>query len=127
MGVRPLAIECKTYEVEFPFVRSTYEEWDEGGSAEVPTWKPGFDWEQVDESSADPVADGFGKVLYTVVSVHELPKPYHPRIYFVREWIDPDGKRFGNKKLRIMGIQAFRRRLCAYRVAGRVVEPREVA
>lgn len=116
MSERPIAGE--TYEVECPFVRDTWTEMDADGVAEVPTWRPGVEWKPISPEDYEPVADAFGKVLYTVVSVHELPRPYHPRVYFVREWIDPDGKRFGNKKLRIMGMQAFKRRMAGYRYAG---------
>lgn len=114
----------KTYEVECPYVRTTYDHYDadeDGYSCtKRETWKPGVEFEARgyygDESQA--VADGIGKVLYTVVSVHPLPKPYKARVFFLREWIDPDGKRFGKKLLRIMGIGAFRSRLNGYRFGG---------
>ena len=104
----------RAYEVECPFVRSTYTHFDEDGAEERPSWKPGVDWEMCAPDDSEAVADGIGSVLYTVVSVHQLPKPYAARVFFVREWIDPDGKRFGKRTLRIMGITAFRRRLNGY-------------
>lgn len=107
--------EGRTYEVVCPFVRTTFEEWDEDGVAEVPTWRPGVEFIADGPESARAVADGEGKVLYTVVGVYTPPRPYHPRVFYVREWIDPDGKRFGNKQLRIKGIQSFRGLLTGYR------------
>lgn len=61
--------ECKveageTYEVECPFVRDTYTEFDAEGPAEVPTWKPGVDWEMCAPDDSEAVADGIGKVVY---------------------------------------------------------------
>ena len=112
------ALRMATYAVKCPFVRDTYTQWDEDGAADVPTWRPGVDWEPCAPDEDEAVADGIGQVLYTVIDVHEPPRPYHPRVYFIREWIDPDGKRFGRKNLRIMGIQAFKRRLQGYRFRG---------
>lgn len=111
-------IELGTYHVPYPFVRDTYDHYeaDEGGvsATKRKTWRPGVDYvhEAPDDSSA--VADRIGTMLLTVVSVHPLPKPYTARVFFLREWIDPDGKRFGKKDLRIMGIAAFRRRMNGY-------------
>jgi len=118
----------KTYEVEFPFVRTTFTEFDQDGASEVPTWAPGVQYEMVAPDDSIPVAHGMGKMLLRVVSVHKLPKPYHTRIFFVRQWADPDGKTFGKTNLRILGIQAFRRRLSGYRLDdyGTQVEMRPV-
>ncbi len=111
--------EGKTYEVECPFVRSIYEHWDEDNNlTKVPTWHPGVDWEMSGPDDLQAVADGVGSVTYNVISVHALPKPYHTRIFFVRQWIDPDGKQFGKRKLMIFGIQAFRRRIICYKFGG---------
>lgn len=118
-----LPIEAgKTYDVECPYVRTTYDHYDLDGedysATTRATWKPGIEWEACGPEDSEAVADGIGKVLYTVVSVHHLPKPYTARVFFVREWIDPDGKKFGKRTLRIMGIAAFRRRLNGYRFGG---------
>lgn len=121
--MRPSPIEAgKTYEVECPYVRTTYDHYEHDGEdfscTKRDTWKPGVEWEANGPESDGPFADGVGKVLYTVVSVHELPKPYKARVFFVREWIDPDGKKFGKRTLRIMGIGAFQQRLNGYRFGG---------
>lgn len=116
----------KTYEVPCPFLRSTYEEFDEGGSSQLPTWKPGIEWVTYGDSYfnvSEPSADGLGKVLYTVVDVHKLPRPYPPRVFFTRKWVDPDGKTFGKGALRIMTVEAFRRRLTGYLAQGLADDP----
>lgn len=114
----------RTYEVDYPFVRDTYDhyEQDEDGisATKRPTWRPGVENEMCAPDDAEAVADAIGKMALTVVSVHELPKPYKARVFFTREWVDPDGKRFGKKQLRIMGIAAFRRRLAGYIVEYRM-------
>lgn len=110
--------EGRTYEIECPFVREAYTDYNEGGPFEAQTWRPGVIWEECSPEDVEAVADGLGKVLYTVVRVAELPRPYPARVFFVREWIDPNGKRFGRRCLRIMSIGAFRRRLAGYRFGG---------
>lgn len=112
--------EGKTYEVTCPFVRTMFEGIDEDGPFEAQTWKPGVEFVGFgpEGSPTRAVADGEGKVLYTVVGVYSPPRPYHPRVFYVREFIDPDGKRFGNKQLRIKGIQSFRRWLTGWRYGG---------
>jgi hypothetical protein len=116
--------EGRTYEVPYPFVHGTYEEQDFDGetvsTTTLPTWMPGINSEMVSPDDSEAVADGMGKMLLTVVSVHHLPRPYPTRVFFVREWIDPDGKRFGKKKLHIMTLAAFRRRLSGFWVEFRM-------
>lgn len=107
----------KTYEVECPFVQTTFTEFDADGASEVPTWAPGVDWVMYGDYG-EPVADGVGKVLYEVVSVHELPGRYHARVFYIRQWVDPDGKQFGKRNLRIKGIQSFLQMTQLYRFGG---------
>lgn len=111
----------QSYEVDCPFLRDTYEHFDEGGQSTLHTWRPGIRWETYGDSyfnQSEPVADGVGKVIYTVIDLHKLPRPYPPRVFFTRKWVDPDGKSFGKGALRIMTAEAFRRRLSAYQVDG---------
>jgi hypothetical protein len=108
-------IEGRAYELDYPFVRSTYEGYDEDGPLSTPSWKPGTESFACAPDDCEDVADAVGRVIYTVVSVHRLPKPYASRVFFVREWINPDGKRFGKKQLRILGISAFSSRLNGFR------------
>lgn len=104
----------KTYEVACPFVRDVFDWYDSEGPTQTLTWKPGIVWEH----EGDAIAHGMGKVIYRVVDVHTLPRPYPPRVFFTRKWVSPDGKTFGSGKLRIMTREAFARRLSGYRFAG---------
>lgn len=109
----------QTFEVACPFVRSTYTEFDADGPVTTLTWRPGVEWEITGpEGEADMRAHGMGKVRYTVVSVHKLPRPYPARVFFTRKWVSPDGREFGAGKLHVMTIDAFRRRTTSYKPAG---------
>lgn len=99
-------------EVPYPFVRTTYTEYDEGGSSEVLSWKPGIEYELRGDSyshSSEAVADGTGKQILTVIDIHK-PGKYPTRIFYTRQWVSPDGKTFGKSALRITTLDAFRRR-----------------
>jgi len=113
-------LEGQTFEVECPFVVSVYEDVDEGGYYRRPTWKPGVLFEMADPygDSANAIAHGMGAVKYTVVSVHQLPKPYPTRVFFTRKWVRPDGVEFGKSRLHVMTLPQFRRRLRGYVPAG---------
>lgn len=105
-------------EVPYPFVRSTYQEIDEdeGGVTfnERPTWKPGTRFEDVGHGDVECYADAIGRMVLTVVDVHK-PGRFPTRVFYTRQWIDPDGKRFGKTgKLHIATVDAFRRRAGGY-------------
>lgn len=106
----------RTYAVTCPFTRDVFSEWGEDGVAHSLTWKPGVRWTEGEYPEA--IAHGVGQVLYSVVSVHELPRPYPARVFYTRQWVSPDGKAFGKKALRVTTREAFRRRLAGYRPQG---------
>lgn len=106
------------YKVKCPFVRDTYTEFDEDGPHQTLTWRPGVTWELVMPDDSEPVANGEGYVLYYVVDIHKLPKPYPARVFYTRKWIDPAGKKFGKNALHITTLQAFKRKLEVYRYGG---------
>ncbi|AWC25388.1 hypothetical protein CO731_04883 [Aminobacter sp. MSH1] len=108
----------QTFEVDCPFVRDPYREQDEDGVITTLTWKPGVIWEMVGPEDARARAHGVGRVRYTVVSVHNLPRPYPARVFFLRKWISPEGREFGANKLHVMTRDAFRRRCHSYQPAG---------
>ncbi len=93
------------FAVPHPFTRTTYDAPD--GSGEHPTWAPGY----IEEPDGHVIAHGFGAALYHVVSVHELPRPYHTRVFYTRQWRDPNGRVFGKRGILITTVTAFRRRL----------------
>lgn len=108
-----------TYTVACPFLRDVHSEWDEDGKAVSLTWKPGVEFYSVgpygDESKA--LAHGVGSVVYRLVDIHRLPRPYPPRAFYTRQWVSPEGKTFGKTALRITTLEAFKRRVQGYRVA----------
>lgn len=76
------------------------------------TWRPGVRWVQVyDDSEAE--AEGMGSMLLTVIDVHK-PGRFPARVFFTRQWRDPDGKLFGKGGLRITTVPAFLRRVKGY-------------
>lgn len=76
------------------------------------TWRPGVRWVQVyDDSEAE--AEGMGSMMLTVVDVHK-PGRFPARVFFTRQWVDPDGKVFGKGGLRITTVPAFLRRVKGY-------------
>jgi len=99
---------------EYPFVRDAYQDFDEDGPIEVNTWKPGVRHEMVYPDDSETYADAKGKVTYTVIAIFK-PGSYPERIFYIRNWVNPDGKRFGKNKLRIATRQNFRVLLRGYR------------
>lgn len=114
--------EIKTgsiYTVPCPFVREAYSSWDEDGETTELSWRPGVKFESVGPWGETQVrAHGMGSVIYTVIDIHPLPRPFPPRVFFTRKWVSPDGKTFGKGALRIMTKEAFARRLEGYRFSG---------
>lgn len=108
------------YRVSCPFVRAVYTYYDEGGSYSSITWRPGIVFECAGPHGDDsyPVAHGVGTVVYRIVDIHKLPHPYPARAFYVRTWIDPDGRSFGKTSLRISTADALRRRIQGFRVPG---------
>lgn len=109
--------ENKTYAVEYPFCRDKVVLCDEEGSYTEDTWRPGT--RQMNDNNGEwsehwTEADAMGKMLLSVVSIHR-PGSYPARVFFTRQWEDPDGKVFGRKKLHIKAQSAFNRMLKGYR------------
>ena len=117
------------HRIKFPFKSVTvYAGPDESDCAYV----PGTRLEQGDEyDDAMYVADETGFMVLTEVQ-RIKPPGYAPRVLYVREWICPNGIRFGRKTLRMMSATAFDRMCKGYRhtyhLDGKVVHPsQEVA
>lgn len=106
----------ETYEISFPFKRGEYEpypDYEEPASGATfcrpkpqSTWIPGWDSgaDYYDEWTA---CEGWGAEIRTVVSVHR-PGHYPERVFYIRQWRDPDGRLFGKKRLRILASRDFR-------------------
>lgn len=102
-------------EVPFPFVREEAQVIGEDGPEDVMSWRPGtveIPQPPYGEYS-DSVADGIGRMLLTEVSRHK-PGRYPERVFYVRQWIDPDGNQFGKTNLRITTAAVFKRLSAGY-------------
>ena len=101
----------KAYEVRYPFVRCTFTNFDEDGPFDDEGWRPGFEFSaNKSEEGADPAADKWGKVFYSVIDVHK-PGKFPTRVFYTRSWEDPDGRRFGKGTLRMVTLEKFNRML----------------
>lgn len=117
----PLPTAGGVYGCLYPFQRTTYEAFDadsEGiGVTTVPGWRPG-----VYEHVYDPGwpgdgdvcnADGAGKLILTVISVHK-PGKFQTRVFFIRQWETPEGHRFGKGRLEVVTLGKFWRTASRY-------------
>lgn len=114
-GVMASEFFCgQEHRAPYPFVRATYDIGDlENGPNEHPTWNPGVE-RGASQYSDWCIADARGEVVYTVVALFK-PASYPMRVFYLRHWVDPDGKKFGKGKLRITTVQNFRTLIKGYR------------
>lgn len=112
------------FSIVYPFVRDTYERFNEEGCENVPTWKPGIRYEPLPPYGEDTgsIADGIGKVVFTVEAVFK-PGRFPMRVFFTRQFVDPDGKQFGKGKLHIVTLDKFRRLARGYQHRFGIGEP----
>lgn len=98
--------------VAYPFVRCKAEVFDGEGMATIDSWRPGCEarWEDC-YGNSEWFADAMGTMVLTEVSRHK-PGKYPERVFYVRQFVDPDGTRFGKTNLRMTTAQRFKT-LCA--------------
>lgn len=105
------------FRVVYPFVRDSFTlpEFDGEQYCEVttPSWKPGCGYRPDGPDSVEPFCHAEGSMELTVIDVHK-PGKYPARVFFTRQWIGPDGKKFGKTALRIMTMPAFKRRAAGW-------------
>ncbi|HEY5800340.1 MAG TPA: hypothetical protein VIT92_08965 [Burkholderiaceae bacterium] len=108
----------KQYATNYPFIRVKFDSHElsdgEWTHAEIESWQPGVRFESDGFDGTDTYADGVGAMQLQVVSTHK-PDKYPERVFYVRQWRDPDGKVFGKPKLRITTAQNFRQLIKGYR------------
>lgn len=111
MAARPPAYSSgQEFNVErYPFVRCKAQVLGDEGIEDVDGWRPG-----TLHNEHGPLAEGLGVMHVRVVGVFK-PGKYPARIFYERAWTDPDGKRFGARKLQIATSAAFTRLLRGYR------------
>lgn len=106
----------KTYSVRYPFVLEDVDlppdDPEATQMATVKSWRPGVEWEQ-DEWGTYGVAEAIGEMLLTVIDVHK-PGRFPTRVFYTRQWKDPNGRVFGKHGLRITTLDAFKRRMRGY-------------
>lgn len=105
------------FDVPYPFFREEVELLPDDPEAtcmaKVKSWRPGCQTEQDGPDDVASVADSMGAMLLTVIDVHK-PGRFPARVFFTRQWRDPDGKVFGKGGLRITTVPAFVRRTKGY-------------
>lgn len=99
----------KSYVCEYPFVKTFVILPGEDGFEETFSWRPGT---IVLEERL--VAKALGKMILTVVSMHK-PGNYPERVFYTRQWEDPNGFIFGRGSLKIATTSHFRSLLKGYR------------
>ena len=60
------------------------------------------------------IADGMGQMVLEVVSRHK-PGKFPERTFFLRSFVDPNGRAFGKARLRVTTTPAFKRMAAGYR------------
>lgn len=93
--------------VKYPFIREVVSLLSEDGPYDKKVWTPGVRFEDFGEDTGG-VADGEGHMMLTVISVHR-PSPFPTRVFYTRQFSDPDGNVFGKKCLRVCTLEKFRR------------------
>ena len=126
----------EVFRVPHPFVRETFTDYtldeDGVGAQELPTWSPGLRsenrhsavWTGEDVPVPTAVADALGAQVLTVVGVYR-PGRFPTRVFYERQWVDPDGKVFGKRNCRVTTVPAFRRIVGGYRVEFELVSLQE--
>lgn len=102
----------------YPFFRETVDLWTgdsgEGDWGPVEVWRPGVEYDSDGGGERWAYASGIGSILLAAISLHK-PGKYPTRVFYIRQWRDPDGKLFGKTNLRMTTQDAFRRMARGYR------------
>lgn len=110
-------IAGQVHVVRYPFVRVTVELWPDDPEATQPkatrSWRPGVEVETDQYGGSESAADAMGEMLLTVIDKHK-PGRFPTRVFYTRQWKDPDGHTFGKRGLRITTLDAFRRLIRGY-------------
>lgn len=109
----------ETFRVAYPFALEEYSGPKDGEFYDGKTWRPGVRFVVRDSGYLyDPdqlaIADGMGQMVLEVVSRHK-PGKFPERTFFLRSFVDPNGRAFGKAKLRVTTTPAFKRMAAGYR------------
>jgi hypothetical protein len=86
----------------YPFVRQTQPGGDCQDAKDL-YWRPGV---KPDERRQEYVADGTGAQILTIVGKYK-PDGYQERVFYRRQWRDPDGKVFGKRGVLVSAATHF--------------------
>jgi len=104
----------ETYSTPYPFCRTTWSEMDPDGTQDKPCWRPGTRYEQYGyEGETAVYADGVGEMRFMVVSLHK-PPGFPERVFYTRQWVDPDGHIFGKNKCHVSTKGVFKIKMRGY-------------
>lgn len=106
--------EGAIFEVVHPFIKDKWQAIDEDGPCYAESWRPGVKFEPISPEDSGAFADGVGKQILTVISIHK-PGRFPERVFYTRQWEAPNGKRFGKRRLLVKTSQDFRRIIAGYR------------
>lgn len=74
---------------------------------EFKRWRPGaWDMDYIYPDDAQPLANGVGRVRFTVISMH-TPPGHRPRVFFKRQFFKPDGSSYATSRLKNCTVQKF--------------------
>lgn len=99
--------EGDVFRVLYPFCRGEYNHAEEDGWRTSKTWRPGVEADYCGEN-IENYADAMGEMVLTVVSVHK-PGRFPTRVFYTRQWVDPDGRPFGKGGCKIATSEKFKR------------------
>lgn len=118
----------EVHQIKFPFIQQKYSGPLDGALVEdAQTWRPGTSRE-ADDDGYNPIysADGEGLMVLEVLGCFK-PGRFPERTFYLRRFIDPDGRQFGKEKVRVIASSAFKRMLKGYRHPYELDEPILVA
>jgi hypothetical protein len=105
----------ESFTVECPFLRTAYEaaEFTDGRLVDKIElgWRPGANFESDGCGETWAYSHGIGQAVYKIIDIHKLPFPHKTRVFYIRTWIDPDGKPLGKKTVQILTPNALRERI----------------
>jgi hypothetical protein len=107
--------------IKYPFVRDKFVSMNLD-EPDTPCWRPGVRFEDSGPDDTEAIADGLGQQVFTVVSIHK-PGKFPTRVFYTRNWIDPDGKQFGKGTLKMLSVNPFMRRISGYWHEYKLTEP----
>lgn len=95
-----------THEIKVPF-----HHWSQG---ERDGWLPGCEKDVNDDNELTYAADDWGHMVITEIQRVSIPG-FEDRVFYIRQWRDPEGAEFGKRDLRCKGARAFKQMLKGWR------------